>query len=131
MPRQVRTPRKAGARTRRGGVTFADVRDAALALPSVEEGLCYGTPGLRVAGKFLLRLKEDGETVAIKVPMDQRDALLRADPEVFFITDHYRAYPAILFRLGAMRREPLADLLESAWRFVAPKRLLAAFDRDS
>src|SRR4029077_17997690 len=75
---------------RSAGVTFDDVLADALALPGVEQGLCYGTPGLRVRGKFLLRLKEDGETVAIKVPMDARDALLEADARVFFITDHYR-----------------------------------------
>ena len=109
-------------------VTFNDVCDLAKKLPGVEEGLCYGTPGLRVKGKFLLRLKEDGESVAIKVPMDDRDLLLEADPEVFYITDHYRGYPAILFRLSEIQRGQLAELLEIAWRFVAPKRLVSAFD---
>jgi predicted DNA-binding protein (MmcQ/YjbR family) len=115
-------------RPRRAGATFEEVRDLAFELPAVEEGLCYGTPALRVKGKFLLRLREDGETIAIKIPMDDREVLLQADPEVFYITDHYRGYPAILFRLSAIRRDQLADLLELAWRFVAPKRLLAAFD---
>ena len=125
---------KKGARTRgdrrpqKAGVTFDDVRELAFKLPGIEEGLCYGTPGLRVKGKFLLRLKEDAETVAIKIPMDLREALLQADPKIFYVTDHYRGYPAILFRLSAIRRDQLADLLELGWRFVAPKRLLAAFD---
>ena len=38
------------------------VRRIALAFPGVEEGPCYGTPGFRVRGKFLARMKEDGET---------------------------------------------------------------------
>jgi hypothetical protein len=124
----MRTRTKGGKGLRPADVTFDDVRELALQLPGVEEGLCYGTPGLRVKGKFLLRLREDAETVAIKIPMDDREVLLRADPKVFYITDHYRGYPAILFRLSAIRRDQLADLLEVAWRFVAPKRLLAAFD---
>lgn len=121
------TPTRGDRRPRKAGVTFDDVRELASKLPGIEEGLCYGTPGLRVKGKFLLRLKEDGETVAIKIPMDLREALLQADPKVFYITDHYRGYPAILFRLSAIRRDRLTDLLELGWRFVAPKRLLAAF----
>jgi hypothetical protein len=126
-------PTKSGAKPGRGkrrqaaGVSFSELVGQALKLPGVEEGLCYGTPALRVKGKFLLRLKEDGESVAIKIPMDDRDVLLKADPEVFYLTDHYRGYPAVLFRLSAIRSEQLSDLLEHAWRFVAPKRLLTAF----
>ena len=119
--------KKGGAAPRRNrGVSFADVVAKARSLPGIEEGLCYGTPALRVKGRFLLRLKEDGDSVAIKIPMDDREILLQADPEVFYITDHYRGYPAILFRLSTVKRHQLADLLELGWRFVAPKRLQAA-----
>jgi hypothetical protein len=121
--RSARPPR----RTARG-VSFEDVCTLAAALPGVERGVSYGTPSLKVKGKFLLRLKEDGETVAIKVPMDDRDLLLAADPRVFFVTDHYRGYPAILFRLAEITRGQLDDLLERGWRFVASPRMVAAFD---
>jgi len=127
-PSKKRNQPRRQRRTQVAGVTFDDVRELASELPAVEAGLCHGTPALRVKGKFLLRLKEDGETVAIKVPMDDREVLLQADPKVFYITDHYRGYPAILFRLSQIRREQLADLLELGWRFVAPKRLLASFE---
>ena len=60
--------------------------------------------------------------------MEERDVLLQMDPDVYFLTDHYRAYPAILVRLAQVRRGQLADLLELAWRAQAPKRLVAAFD---
>ena len=110
------------------GITFAEVRDLALALPAVEEGTAYGTPAFRVKGRFLLRLREDGETLAVRIPMEERDALLQMDPDVFFLTDHYRAYPSILVRLAQVRCGQLADLLELAWRAQAPKRLVAAFE---
>ena len=116
-------------RSRARGVSFEDVCTLAAELPGVERGLCYGTPALRVKGKFLLRLKEDGDTVAIRIPMEDREVLLVADPEVFFITDHYRGYAAVLFRLPKIRRGQLADLLELGWRSVAPKRLLAERSR--
>ena len=71
-------------------VTLATVRRLALDFPGVEEGLSYGTPGFRVRGKFLARLWEDGLTLVVKCGDDERDFRMKADPETFFITDHYR-----------------------------------------
>jgi hypothetical protein len=109
--------------------TLATVRRLALALPSVEEGTSYGTPGFRAAGKFLARLRDDGETLVLRIDYDTRDALMQADPETFFTTDHYRGYPALLVRLQRIRPSVLRKVLEEAWRFVAPRRLVAGRDR--
>ncbi len=105
----------------RRGVTFEELCAIALALPGVERGSAYGTPALRVKGKFLLRLREDGESVALRIDLDAREILLRADPEAFFLTEHYAAHPAILVRLSAVTREALTDVLEQAWEGAAPK----------
>ena len=76
-------------------------RKLALAFPDVQEGSSYGTPGFKVRGKFMLRLKEDGESLAVRVgSIEERDMMLQADPRVFFITDHYQNYPAVLVRLA-------------------------------
>lgn len=69
------------------------------------------------------RLWEDGETLVLRIAMIDRDFLMREDPETFFITDHYRNYPAVLARLGRLDRTQAAELIETAWRFVAPPRL--------
>ena len=50
------------------------------------------------------------------------------DPETFYITDHYRGYPAVLVRLASVDPEGLRVLLEQAWRSKAPKGLIAHFD---
>ncbi len=55
---------------------------------------------------------------------------MRAHPETFFITDHYRDYAWVLVRLRTVRRAHLADLLEDAWRAVAPKRLVDELGTD-
>jgi len=107
-------------------VIFETVREIALALPEVEEGPCYGTPGFRVRGKLFARIWEDGETLVLKIDLDARELLLAADPEVFFLTDHYRGYPYVLVRLPAVDPEQLRELLEDAWRLSAPKRLAAS-----
>jgi hypothetical protein len=105
-------------------VTFDQIRELALKLPGVEDGTSYGTPALKVKGKLLARLKEDGASVVFRVTFDQRDLLMQTKPKVFFITDHYLGYPAVLLRLAAASRKEAADIVEMAWRFVAPKRLL-------
>jgi hypothetical protein len=109
-------------------VDFETVRRLALALPGVEEGVSYGTPALRVRAKFLARLREDGETLALRIGFDERELLLAADPEVFFLTDHYRGYPSVLVRLARASEDVLREVLEQAWRKAAPKRLVAAHD---
>jgi hypothetical protein len=116
------------AEERGEGVTFETVRRLALRLPGVEEGTSYGTPALKVRGKFLLRLREDGETVALRLGFDEREMLMKADPEAFFLTDHYRNYPAVLIRLAAVDPDLLREVLEQAWRRLAPKRLVAEYD---
>lgn len=116
-------------RPRRGApLGLDDVRAILLALPGVEEGPCYGTPGFRVRKKILARLKEDGDTLALKVEFIVRDVLLRDEPDAFYLTDHYRAYPMVLVRLSRVRRELLRELLVEAWRRAASKRLLAQYD---
>src|SRR5437867_2456501 len=79
------------------------VRRLFLALPGVEEGPCYGTPGFRVRGKFLARLWEDGETLVVKCGADERDFRMQVDPTTFFTTAHYRGYPTVLVRLTRVR----------------------------
>lgn len=109
-------------------VTFDTVRQFASALPEVEEGTSYGTPAFKVKKKLFLRLREDGDSLVVKIDFLKRDILINAEPETFYITDHYRDYPAILVRLSKVRPEVLRDLIEQAWRLEAPKRLIEAFD---
>jgi len=104
---------------------FEPVRRAVTGLPEVEESTSYGTPSLKVRGKFLTRLKEDGETIVLRVDFDSRDAMMRVQPEVYYITDHYRDYPTVLVRLKAVTRAQLRELLADAWRLVAPRSLVA------
>jgi hypothetical protein len=107
-------------------VTFETVRELALTLPGVEEGLSYGTPAFKVGKKLMARLHQDGEALVLKMDFFARDTLMQAEPDTFFITDHYQGYPWVLVRLSTVRREQLRDLLDDAWRSLAPKRLLAS-----
>ncbi len=108
-------------------VNYETVRQIALTLPGAEEGTSYGTLACKVAGKLFARQHQDGESLVIRVDFEEREELVSADPEKFYITDHYLNYPWMLVRLSKVRREQLSDLLVQSWRRAAPKRLLAAF----
>jgi hypothetical protein len=109
-------------------VTFETIRALALALPHVEEGTSYGTPAFKVRGKLLARLHQDGVSLVVKIDADERTMRMKADPETFFITDHYLDYPWILVRIAKVDLDDLRELLEDAWRLTAPKRLVVEHD---
>jgi hypothetical protein len=129
MPRRREGPGRASSRmTKRPAVTFELVRLAAQAFPGVEDSTSYGTPALKVGGKLLARVHQSGECLVLRTDLLDREILMQSDPNVFFITDHYRDYPWILVRFSAVDPSTLPDLLERAWRLVAPKKLVAKFD---
>ena len=120
-------PRKATATRAPGrGTSWERFCQDALRLPGVEQGTSYGTPALHVRKKLLARLREDAETVAVRVDFLDRDMLLEADPSAFFLTDHYRAHPWILFQLDRVRHASALEVLERAWLQAAPRRLVAS-----
>lgn len=106
-------------------MTREDFEAVALALPGVEAGTSYGEPLLKLNGRFFTRVRaEDDAAVLQDVPHEERDALIAAEPEVWFYTAHYRNYPTVLCRLAAASPEHVRGLLERSWRLRAPKRLV-------
>ena len=105
------------------GVTFDTVCRLMSELPGVEPGLSYGTPGFKVKGRFLSRLKEDGESLVLRIGFEEREALMESAPDVFYVTDHYLNYPAVLVRLPKVRKAALRRVLKHAWAEVAPESL--------
>jgi hypothetical protein len=116
--------------TKRPAVTFEQVRLAARAFPGVEDSTSYGTPALKVRGKLLARLHQSGECLVLRANLLDREILMQSDSKVFHITDHYRDYPWVLVRFSAVDPRALPDLIERAWRLVAPKSLIAKHDGD-
>jgi hypothetical protein len=95
-------------------LSLSAIRRAAATLSGVEEGTSYGTPAWRHRGKLLARLHQDGQSIVLKVGGETRDHLLRADPQTFFITDHYVGYPMVLARLDRLSAADLRKLLARA-----------------
>jgi hypothetical protein len=96
----------------------------ATGLPEVEEGTSYGTFALKVRGKFLMRVK-DTDTLVFHCPIEEKEFLIEAAPNIYFETDHYKGWPAILVRLSKVEDPELKLCLERAWRLQAPAKLIA------
>jgi hypothetical protein len=101
----------------------------ALAMPAAEDSTSYGTPSVKVRGKLMSRWRTEAEgALAIRCDFLDRQILLLAQPEVFFLTDHYRDYPMVLMRLEKASRTTMVAAVERAWRLVAPAKLVRQRD---
>jgi hypothetical protein len=107
-------------------MTWDDVVALAQRLPEVEVGTAYGTPALRVRGRFLGRLREDGETLAIRCDPDERPLLVERHGELF-VTPHYEDHPMVLVALPRADPGLVRELVEDAWSERAPKRVVQAW----
>ena len=77
-----------------------DVITAGQRLPGVEVTTSYGTPALKVRDKLICRLRTNPDALVVRViDMGDREALVRGNPDVFFITPHYDGVPYVLVRL--------------------------------
>ena len=75
-------------------VTFDLLRDMVLALPETEETTSWDARSFKVNGKVILYWNPTHDAPVFKVPVEERDFLIEADPETFFTTDHHRPHGA-------------------------------------
>jgi hypothetical protein len=110
-------------------ISKADLRKIALSFPQANEKPSYGKPSYFIAKKFFTRLRdEDASIVWIIGSIDERDHLIEMDPKTYFITDHYRDYPAVLVRTARIDKTMLRKMLERRFRAIAPKKVLKEMD---
>lgn len=101
----------------------------ATSLPGTEVSTSYGTPAVKVRGKLMSRWRTEAEgALAIRCDFLDRQILLQAEPEVFFLTEHYRDYPMILMRMEKASAGTMLDVVDRAWRQLAPANLIRQRD---
>jgi hypothetical protein len=122
--------------------TWDDVREIVLSYPGVEEGVSRGTAVWR-CGKLVVwdrpLRQRDRDELGLRAPAGavmgarvadegEKRALIDAEPELFFTTAHFDGYSAILVELDRMTPGRLTEVIEEAWRAVAPAKLVAEVD---
>jgi hypothetical protein len=118
--------------------TWEDVSRIALALPETGERISRELRQWRVKDKLFvwerpLRPKEieslgasapDGPILGARVEhVGAKEALLAADPRVFFTTPHFDGHASILVRLDRIAVDELGEVIVEAWLCRAPKTL--------
>jgi predicted enzyme related to lactoylglutathione lyase len=105
--------------------TFATVKKNRLGTAG-----CRGGHGLWLAGAeaswAVARLhpnhkEAEPDSVVVRVDFAQRDELLAAEPDVYYLKQHYVDYACVLVRLKRVHPDALRDLLSMAWKFVNSK----------
>ena len=114
-------------------INFDTVRKIGLTLLGVEASTAWGAPALKVRGKLLAcvpthRSAEPG-SLAVRVGFDDRAELLAAAPDLYYVTDHYLGYSAVLVRLSRVTQEILRDLLGIAYKFVTASEARRSLSR--
>ena len=125
--------------------SWDDVRRIALALPGASERVSrdlrqwvvrdrlfvWERPLRRTDLEALGDDAPEGPILGARVEhVGAKEALLAADPGVFFTTPHFDGYPAVLVRLGEIGVEDLEEVIVEAWLNRAPKRAVDAFLAD-
>ena len=104
--------------------TWDDVQRLALALPEVEEGTLYGRTAYKVRGKsFVWESPHEFGACVMRVDPPERRLLLEANPDAYYVTNHYLGYPMMLVHLDVIRLGELRERIEDAWLLVAPPKL--------
>ena len=79
-------------------LTFDDVREIALSMPDVIETTAYGMPAFkagkrRFAVQPIARPDVEPNSLGVHISFEERDRLMAARPDVYYLTDHFRPSP--------------------------------------
>jgi hypothetical protein len=103
-------------------LSWEDVRRIALALPAAEETTSYGQPCFKVNGRPFVSTGRVHGAIVTRAPDEERDILISANPDAYFVTPHYDGWEAVLVRLDAVDENELAGRLEDSWEFMSSKK---------
>lgn len=112
-------------------ISIDEIRTIALALPGSFEQASYGgRPSWRTKRRWFTWVRDDPEALVIWVDsIDERDALVAAEPDTFFTTSHYDQHRIVLVHLDRIDREEAAELITDSYRCRAEPSLIARLDQ--
>ena len=101
---------------------FETVRQIAMSLPEVKESITNWGWAFRVRGKLFacqaVHRSAERDSLVVKIGFDDRARLLSAEPDKFYVTEHYVPYPSVLVRVPKMSRARMRSVLQMAWSYA-------------
>lgn len=106
------------------------LRKLALSLPEAHEAPHFERTSFRIGKKIFATMTADGGEAMVKLASpDDVEGLLSSHPDVFFSYGTWTTRNGALgVRLPKARPAMMEPLVTGAWRSIAPKRAVAAFD---
>ena len=124
-------------------IDYDEVARLALALPEVTEGERFGhrTWFVNKNGfvwerpfskadlkRFGDETPPEGPILAIKVAdLNDKDAVLAANPKAFFSIEHFNGFAAVLVQLTKVTGPALRTAIEDGWLACAPRKLAESY----
>jgi len=103
-------------------LSIDSVIELGLKLSGVKESPYYGVRALKLNGRMRactpVNKSAEVNSAVVAMGLEQRAALLRKHPLLYYITDHYAPHPTVLIRLSRTSRADLERTLRMAWDFV-------------
>ena len=110
--------------------TEDDLGRLALSLAGVEAvqqhgQLHYAIDGKGIAWAYLARERPKAKRTpqpgvfAIRCPLEEKEMLIEAAPDIYFDDDYYHGYPVVLVRLALIGEAELAAMLARAYEIQA------------
>ena len=119
----------------RDGSPLARVRSQCLALPGTEQRESHGEPCWFAGGRKLFVMAaqahhDDRTAVWLAAPEGVQTAVVAAEPGRYFRPPYvgHRGWVGVYLDVDDIDWPHVEELVEDAWRCVAPKRLLAEHD---
>jgi len=106
-------------------ITPDQLRALALSLPEAEERATWGEATFRVREKIFVIMSPEAQTASVKASLDEQAQLVAMDPDTFAIAPYTGRYGWVQVQLARADPDLLDDLITSAWRQTAPKKLAA------
>ncbi len=110
-------------------MTEDDFRKIALSLPEATESAHMGHPDFRVGGKIFATLMPEKGWAMVKLTPEEQEAFMQIAPKVFSpVNGAWGRQGATRVHLKSATKTLARDSLTAAWRFRAPKSLVAPLD---
>jgi hypothetical protein len=109
-------------------VTIDDVRELAGDLPRAYEALVRDRVKFRVGSLVFLSFSRDETLMGFAFPKEEREALVRSEPDKFLMPDRADLrYNWVRVRLAAIDQKEMREIVLDAWRMAVPKRVAAEY----
>ena len=111
------------------GVTLAEIRAWAMALPRTEEHLIREYVKFRIGRIVYATVSPDETILGFGFPREERAAMIDAEPDRFLLERASdQRYQWIDARMATLSPDEAREFITDAWRMVVPKRVAAEFE---